>query len=566
VGVAGASRRWRGARRKTPAVRHPTLGLIVVFVLGLPFGGGFLSTGESALASLWDAGPSAHPLEIVRPSASFPVGDGNLTFIEASAIDRTDGTVDRVEFAIDGSDQWHPAHRVESDHDRWRYLWSDPTVGSHRIRARAYGVEATPVVEDSSMVTVADTWSAPYIIDNPYAVPGSFRKGQLHMHSSASFDAWYSLPPAHFALEYKALGYQFVVLTDHDVISYPREVNDASFISIPGYESTAETGHVSALFADRTVSPLLAPQERINAITAAGGLAVLNHPGWRVGWTGTDLSSLHGYAAMEVFNGATSDPQRGARANLVSWQGALNTKGRASRVWAVAVDDAHRPEEMNRGWVMVKAAQLTPETIKHALESGNFYASNGPSFVTIGVLEGAITASSPDAAVARFFDHEGNLLAEAPAAWGSYRPTGKERWVRVEAVMADGRSAWSQPFWLIPNAPRVSLTAGPRGISLIGQTMPGARIHLSDRGEYLGSVVANDDGAFSYQGASLATGNHDLWLIATAPWPDQLEGPPTLLTWGASEERSVVETLGRWVLGNTIGMTRTNAQRVAGDI
>ena len=33
-----------------------------------------------------------------------------------------------------------------------------------------------------------------------------------------------------------------------------------------------------------------------------------------------------------------------------------------------------------------------------------------------------------------------------------YKPTGLERWVRVEATTADGKTAWSQPFWILPNA------------------------------------------------------------------------------------------------------------------
>ncbi len=551
------SPRPRGARRVSPPIRHPTLGLLLILVLGLPFIGDFLVAGERAFASLGEASaPTSSQIEIVRPSAAAPVADGNLTFIEATATDRLDGNVERVEVAIDGDDRWFTAQRVPEDATRWRYLWSDPSPGYHRIRVRAYGVEDRPVVEQSAIVDVEDVWNSTYIVDNPYAVPGTFRKGQLHLHSTASFDAWFSLPPAQYALAYKARGYQFVVMTDHDVISYPREVNDESFIAIPGYESTSDTGHITALFATRTISPTLSPQDRIDGIAAAGGMAVLAHPGWQIGWTGADLIRLHGYNAVEIFNGMTTDAQRGAGSNLALWQAVLNTKGWPNRIWGIAVDDAHEPDYMDRGWVMVKTAQLTPEAIKEAIRTGAFYASNGPSFGALGVMNGAITASSADASVLRFYDQDGNLLLESPAAWGAYRPVGKERWIRVEAVMADGRTAWSQPFWMIPNAPRVSLVPSPTGTALAGQTLPGARVHLSDRGQYLGSVVANDDGAFVYSSASLAEGDHDLWIMATAPWPDQVEGPPTLFSWGASSGGPAVENLGRWILGNTIGTPR----------
>jgi hypothetical protein len=556
--------RRRGARRIAPPVRHPTLGLLLIFILGLPFLGDFLVAGERAFASFGDgAVPSSSQVEIVQPSGNTPVADGNLTFIEARAVDRIDGVVDRVEVAIDNEDRWYGAQRLAEDPTRWRHLWSDPTPGYHRIRVRAYGVEALPVVEQSAIVDVEDVWSSSYIVDNPYAVPGSFRKGQLHMHSTASFDAWNSLSPAQLALAYKAKGYQFAVMTDHDVISYPREVNDESFVAIPGYESTSDTGHITALFATRTISPNLAPQDRIDGIAAAGGIPILAHPGWRIGWTGTDFARLHGYGAVEIFNGMTSDPQRGAGPNIALWQTVLNAKGWPNRVWGIAVDDAHQPDQMDRGWVMVKTAQLSSDAIKDAMRSGAFYSSNGPSFGALGVMNGAITASSADASVIRFFDQESNLLLETPAAWGAYRPAGKERWVRVEAVMADGRTAWSQPFWLIPNAPRVSLVQAPTGTALAGQTLPGARVHLSDRGQYLGSVVANDEGAFSYSSGSLAEGEHDLWIMATAPWPDQVEGPPTLLSWGATGGTPLMETLGRWIVGTTLGTTRGTAREAS---
>jgi hypothetical protein len=534
--------------------------LLLIFALGFPFFGDFVA-GGSVFASLSDSTSSSNSLiQIVRPSAASPASDGNITIIEATAVDPVDGVVDRVEVALDGDDQWFAAERAPEDATRWRHLWSDPTPGFHRIRVRAYGIEGHPVAEQSAIVDIADIWTSTYIIDNPYAVPGLFRKGQIHVHSTASFDGWNSLPPAHLALAYKARGYQFVAITDHDVIAHPREVHDETFITIPGFESTADSGHLTGLFASGAVSPSLPPQDRIDGIVAAGGMAILNHPGWRVGWTGTDFTRLHGYTAIELFNGITSDPQRGATANVALWQAVLNTKGWPNRVWAVAVDDAHTPEEMDRGWIMVKAAQLTPEVIRHALQSGAFYASNGPSFRTLGVLSGAITASSPDASVIRFFDQDGNMVTEAPAAWGAYRPSGKERWIRVEAVMADGRSAWSQPFWLIPNAPRVTLSATPAGTALIGETLPGARIHLSDRGEYLGTVVAGGEGAFVYSSPSLAEGDHDFWIMATAPWPDQVEGPPTLLSWGTSAGRPSIQALGRWILGTTIGTARGSAR------
>ncbi len=506
-----------------------------------------LVAGERAFASLADSAMPTGPLQIVVPAGVGPVSDGNLVLVEAAAADRGDNAVNRVEMAFDSDDQWTPAQQDPDDPTHWRVVWADPSPGSHRIRARAYGSHRQLMAEQSAVIEVRDTWTSSYIIDNPYAGAGNFRKGELHMHSTASFDGWNSLPPAQDALAYKAKGYQFVAISDHDVISYPQEVNDPTFIVIPSFESTADTGHITAPFATEAVSPDASPQERIDGILAAGGLPILAHPGWRIGWSGTDFSRLHGYAAIEIFNGATFDPAKGTSGNLKLWQGVLNEKGYRNRIWAVAVDDSHQPDAIDRGWVMVKTAELTPDAIKHAMANGAMYASNGPSFSMIGVMNGAIAAASPEAAVIRFFDQDGNVLLDAPSFLGVYRPSGRERWVRVEAIMADGRTAWSQPFWLLPNAPKVELSSGPLGTALVGQTLPGARVHIADHGQYLGNVVAGDDGTFAYRSSELEGGDHDFWVMASSPWPDQVEGPPTLMTTSGTTGGVPLETVSRWL-------------------
>lgn len=511
-----------------PKFQRPTLGLILTLAVSLPFLGDLFVVGERARASI--AEPVGGPLRIISPAEAAVLGDGNLLLVETIATDPADGVADRVEIAIDGDQEWAPAERDASDPTRWRYLWADPSRGFHQVRARAFGIEDHQVVEQQVTVRVADQWSTTFIVDNPYASAGTYFKGQMHMHTSASFDNWTALPPAYQALEYKKAGYHFVVITDHDVVAYPQELNDGSFLVIPGYESTAESGHIVAAFTREVVSPALPPQERIDAITAAGGIAILAHPGWRVGWSGTQFTELRGFTGFEIFNGITSDPREGAQRNAGRWQQVLNAKGRSGRVWAVAVDDAHLTNEMGRGWVMVKAAELTEGAIRQSIERGAFYASSGPSFRVLGVLNGAITASSPDAATIRFIDQDANVVSEGPGSWAGYRPRGSERWVRVEAVAADGRRAWSQPFWLIPNAPTADVVARWDGMALAGQTIPRARVHVSDNGQYLGNVVAADDGGFIFNWGSFAPGTHDLWLVATSPW-EQIDSPPMLLAY-----------------------------------
>jgi histidinol phosphatase-like PHP family hydrolase len=311
------------------------------------------------------------------------------------------------------------------------------------------GIGDSPEAKGAGHLGEEVAQSALYVIDNPYAVPGDFRKGQFHVHSTRSFDGWRSLSPTDLALAYRAKGYQFVAITDHDLVSYPTEVNGRDFLVLPAYESTSESGHIVGAFVQEVVSPRQTAQERIEAILSAGGIAILAHPGWRVGWAGTDLRTLRGFAGIEIYNGLTSSGDDRTARNLEKWHEVLNVHGRYARIWALAVDDAHAAGEIDKGWIMVKTQELSIAGLRSAIENGRFYASNGPSFGIIGVVDGAITVSSPDAAIVRFVDQDLRVVLEGPPSLASYRPTGKERWIRVEAVAQDGRTAWSQPFWIL---------------------------------------------------------------------------------------------------------------------
>ncbi len=385
---------------------------------------------------------------IVSPAEGEGIGEGNLVVVEAEAVDPTDGVVDRVQFSFDASGAWVPGERDPEDSTHWRYLWDGGEPGLHEIQARAFGMGGSALNEQRVAFRLADPSSAPFALEHPYANPGRFWKGQLHAHSTSSFDGWASLRPADLAIEYRRQGFSFLAITDHDVISYPREVIDPSFLALPAYESTSESGHITGLFTESVVPDGLPAQQRIDHIRNGGGMAVLNHPSWSVGWTGTDFRTLQGCFAFEMFNGVTDNPDRRAH-NVALWHEVLNAKGRTGRIWAVATDDAHNPEAIGRGWIMLKATSLSEAAVRRSLEAGDFYASSGPSFSALGVMRGAMTASSPDASTIRFIDQDNRVVSEGPAKWATYLPTGKERWIRDEAVAADDSRAWSQPFWLV---------------------------------------------------------------------------------------------------------------------
>ncbi len=450
----------------------------IIAALALALVGGPIGVPSRTLAAF----PLQSGVRILAPTEGSVVGDGNLFLVDVVAAAPAGGVADRVEVAFDADERWAPAQRDADDPTRWRHVWSDGAPGQHLVRVRAFGLRDMPLVEQRSAFEIGRGWSTPAVLDYPYAGRGAYWKGQLHTHSTFSFDGENSLPPGDLAVAYQRRGYHFLAITDHNLIAHPSEMNSDIFVAIPAYESTAASGHITGLFVQAVAPAQLPPQQRINHIRAAGGMAILDHPSWTVGWTGTDFRVLEGCFAFEVFNYLTRNPTREAR-NVALWHEVLNAKGPGARIWAVAVDDAHDDDDIDHGWVMLKAPALTEAAVRRALETGAFYASNGPSFSVLGVMNGAITASSPDARTIRFIDQYNRLLYEGPGKWAGYFPTGAEDWIRVEAVMADERRAWSQPFWIIPKTETPGTLAGAFGAVVASQGLPASLIDLFRHGD-----------------------------------------------------------------------------------
>lgn len=119
-------------------------------------------------------------------------------------------------------------------------------------------------------------------------------------------------------------------------------------------------------------------------------LAHLNHPnfGWAV--TAEDLAHAVSDQFFEVFNGHPAVNQTGDEAHVSierMWDIAnaiRMLKLGAPPLYGLATDDTHNyhfggstRSTAGRGWVMVRARHLTPESLIRAIKSGDFYASTG---------------------------------------------------------------------------------------------------------------------------------------------------------------------------------------------
>jgi hypothetical protein len=293
---------------------------------------------------------------------------------------------------------------------------------------------------------------------NPFALPGRWFKGNLHVHSTGSDG---ELTPDEVIDWYQERGYHFLAITDHDVLAGARTVAD-DFITISGIEMgdvDPKSGlyHVVGLglakppgVNKRETIPL---QEAINRLRVAGAQVFLAHPYWS-GQMSKDLLDLEGCFGLEIYNGGC-EADSGKELSMVHWDDLL-AAGR--RWWGLAVDDAHwrnGDKDAGPGWVWVKAEALTQEAILDALQQGCFYASSGPQIHDLqfdAEQRRVYVCCSPTVAIDfagngphshRVMAPPGETLIEA-----RHRLQRGQRYVRVACQDHRGCWAWSNPIFL----------------------------------------------------------------------------------------------------------------------
>lgn len=117
-------------------------------------------------------------------------------------------------------------------------------------------------------------------------------------------------------------------------------------------------------------------------------LAHVNHPNYYWGITAEDLAYVLEEEFFEVYNGSPSVNNNGddTHPGVERLWDIANTirigELQAPPLFAVAADDSHqyygnRWASPGRGWIMVRAAELTPEAIFTAMYHAQFYASSG---------------------------------------------------------------------------------------------------------------------------------------------------------------------------------------------
>ncbi|HEY9074916.1 MAG TPA: hypothetical protein VIO61_00130 [Anaerolineaceae bacterium] len=279
-------------------------------------------------------------------------------------------------------------------------------------------------------------------------------KGNTHVHSTVSDGA---LDFAQLSALYAGAGYDFLVRADHwkpsdarsDPAAYPLLWLDG--MELDGRDEHNALFHIVCLGTftgiDRTRQSVI---EATEAARAQGGIIILAHPHWCAN-TFEDTRRFP-FDGVEVYN------------NVCQWG---TGKGDGSVYWsamlahnpnalAFASDDTHltaKDPGWNGGWIMVNAAERTPEALLEAIRTGQFYATTGPEFYTIERNGGSVHVRTspvkfiwlvgPGSKALKFIAQDGDLLTEAEFTL----PEWDTMYLKLED--ANRRNAWSNPLFCV---------------------------------------------------------------------------------------------------------------------
>ncbi len=258
-------------------------------------------------------------------------------------------------------------------------------------------------------------------------------------------------------------------------------------------------------------------QNNLNAVLDQGAksgrdvLAHINHPNFRYGITVEDILPLRydtGEGFFELYNGHHGVENYGDAHRMgleKMWDVILAKRiaeGDGALMYGIANDDAHSYTRWEvgananpgRGWVMVRASRLTPDSIVAAMKRGDFYGTTG---VTLSALESSdnqialeiqaeagveytvefigtrrgvdlrgrpvqdLPADMQGRASMRYGDGIGVVLATQRGTKATYKARGDELYVRARVTSTkphpnpfkagDTQMAWTQPVRITPS-------------------------------------------------------------------------------------------------------------------
>lgn len=293
-------------------------------------------------------------------------------------------------------------------------------------------------------------------------------KGNLHTHTTMSDG---DMPPEFVAKWYKDNGYNFLVISDHNVLTPVAALNETlaepeKYLLIPGEEVTTSLDkrpvHINAYGVDDVIKPFQGSdmrehiQANVNLIRKAGALPSLNHPNFQWALQSKDLLAIENLPLIEVYNGHPAVNNRGGggfESLEQMWDTLLTAR---KKVYGIAVDDAHNYKKFDksmsnpgRGWVVVRAASLARKDIMDGVTAGDFYSSTGVQLQELETSPKGIRLKVKQAGTVKytteFIGARGKVLARAFGVDASYDLKRSDQYVRAVIHASNGDDAWVQP-------------------------------------------------------------------------------------------------------------------------
>lgn len=201
----------------------------------------------------------------------------------------------------------------------------------------------------------------------------------------------------------------------------------------------------------------------------------INHPNFLWAIKADDMRGLRGERFFEVYNGHPLVHNYGDSTTMGMdelWDDLLIsylTEGKPP-LYGLATDDSHNYLEYKvglsnpgRGWIMVRAEELTPKALISAMEKGDFYATTGVLFKKLlaekGILSVEVDAKKDTRYTIQFWgvrDKQRVLLKEIKSTRAKYKLTNKDLYVRAKIISdtpqknpfqeGDVEKAWTQPL------------------------------------------------------------------------------------------------------------------------
>jgi uncharacterized protein (TIGR03437 family) len=301
----------------------------------------------------------------------------------------------------------------------------------------------------------------------PRVTTAQWYRGNTHAHTNNSDG---DSSPEAVAESYRSLGYNFVVITDHNKLTDVDTLNaqlgiPGTFLVIKGEEITdsysGKQVHLNALNSSSVVAPqhgnsvLNTIENNLAAIRQAGGLPYIAHPNYGFAITANDLINASEALLFEVYNAHPVVNNNGDATHPsveASWDAALS---QGKLLYGIGADDEHTLTNPNgalpgQAWIMVRASSLDPSVITQAISSGDFYASTGVTLHDYHLTATGITIAVEDSGsptTIDFIGRNGQLLQRTTGNSATYQFTHHEQYVRAKLVNANGQSAWTQPVY-----------------------------------------------------------------------------------------------------------------------